>query len=58
MIRHLQLPVRWRSYGSDAAPFADALFAVLFNLFWLPISRFDRRQTQTRSRVAQETVAP
>lgn len=75
MIRHLQLPVRWRSYGrcdqwgawhwwhmgfnnAEGPPFAPLLFAILLDIFWLPISRFDRRQTQMRSRVAQETVTP
>jgi hypothetical protein len=58
MTRHLQLPVRWRSYGGvPASPFAPTLFAVLFGLFWLPASRFDRRQTPMRSK-AQETVTP
>lgn len=58
MLRHLRLPVRWRSYGKHEPPFPEALHAVLFGLSWLPGNRFDRRQTQTRARRVPETVAP
>lgn len=57
MLRHIQLPVRWRTYGVGESPFWHSLFAVLFNLSWLPTVRFDRRQIKTRARIL-ETVTP
>lgn len=35
MLRHLQLPVRWRSYGKGEVPFPGTLHAVLFGLSWM-----------------------